>query len=136
MPIKPENKARYPSNWKQIREHILQRAGFRCEHPGCSARHREIGYWREETFVPMPIALREAGYKAGDVVACSDGGKLKLIMIVLTIAHLDHMPEKCADDNLRAWCQKHHLRYDADHHAKNARETRRKKLNNLELALV
>lgn len=31
MPIKPENKARYPHDWKQIRERILERAAHRCE---------------------------------------------------------------------------------------------------------
>lgn len=31
MPIKPENKARYPSNWKEIRVRILNRAGDCCE---------------------------------------------------------------------------------------------------------
>lgn len=41
----------------------------------------------------------------------------------LTVAHLDHNPENCADDNLKAMCAPCHLRYDAQHHA----ETRRKK---------
>lgn len=31
MPIKPENKARYPKNWKEIRAVILNRAGHKCE---------------------------------------------------------------------------------------------------------
>lgn len=30
MPIKPENKARYPADWKAIRARILERAGDRC----------------------------------------------------------------------------------------------------------
>lgn len=47
--------------------------------------------------------------------------------MVLTIAHLDHIPEHCSDDNLRALCQKCHLTYDAKHHAENARKTRMKK---------
>ena len=34
MPIKPENKKRYPANWKQIRADILKRAGNRCEFCG------------------------------------------------------------------------------------------------------
>jgi hypothetical protein len=38
-------------------------------------------------------------------------------MVVLTVAHLDHMPEHCDDDNLMAMCQRCHLSYDADHHA-------------------
>lgn len=31
MPIKPENRARYPKTWPAIRERILARAGNRCE---------------------------------------------------------------------------------------------------------
>ena len=45
--------------------------------------------------------------------------------IVLTIAHLDHVPENCADENLRAWCQRCHLRYDAEHHKQTAYRTRK-----------
>lgn len=43
----------------------------------------------------------------------------------LTVAHLNHTPEDCRPENLRAWCSACHLRYDAKHHA----ETRRKKKN-------
>lgn len=95
MPIKPENKARYPKNWKEIRARILARAKHVCEWPDCGAVNGN----------PNPVT----------------GSK-----VVLTIAHLDHTPENCDDSNLRAWCQRCHLRYDADHHAKNAYETRRK----------
>ncbi len=31
MPIKPENRARYPSNWKAIRAEMLNRARHHCE---------------------------------------------------------------------------------------------------------
>ena len=34
MSIKPENKARYPKNWKEIRAAILERAGHKCERCG------------------------------------------------------------------------------------------------------
>jgi hypothetical protein len=44
--------------------------------------------------------------------------------IVLTVAHLDHQPENCVDENLKAMCQRCHLRYDAAHHQRNARGTR------------
>lgn len=133
MPIRPENLLRYPPDWPQIRDRILQRASHRCEWDGCDVPHRSEGYWRGDDWVRMPPALREAGYKVGDVVACSDGTELKLIRIILTIAHLDHTPENCADDNLRAWCQRHHLRYDAKHHAQTAYATRRARANTLEL---
>jgi hypothetical protein len=38
------------------------------------------------------------------------GGPVK---IVLTVAHLDHTPENCARENLRALCQRCHNAYDA-----------------------
>jgi hypothetical protein len=38
-------------------------------------------------------------------------------VVVLTVAHLDHTPEHCHPDNLRAMCQGCHLHYDRDHHA-------------------
>ena len=44
--------------------------------------------------------------------------------VVLTIAHLDHDVTNNAPGNLRAWCQRCHLTYDAPHHV----ETRRRKL--------
>jgi len=47
--------------------------------------------------------------------------------VVLTVAHLDHNPANCARENLRALCQRCHLRYDAKQHARNAKLTRAKK---------
>lgn len=44
----------------------------------------------------------------------------------LTVAHLDHNPANCADENLKAMCAPCHLRYDAKHHA----ETRKRRTNN------
>lgn len=125
MPIKPENRHRYPADWPQIRERILQRARHRCEHSGCGALHRALGYWRGEEWVPLPPALRDSGVDKPTTVACADGSVLKVIRIVLTIAHLDHVPENCTDDNLRAWCQRHHLRYDVGHHRQTAYATRK-----------
>ena len=40
-----------------------------------------------------------------------------MVKVVLTIAHLDHTPENCAPENLRALCQACHNRYDAKHRA-------------------
>ncbi len=82
MPIRAENKHRYPTTWGEIRARILARAKNRCENQDCGA----------ENYMPHPIT----------------GSR-----VVLTIAHLDHTPEHCEDDNLRAWCQRYHNRYDA-----------------------
>jgi len=45
--------------------------------------------------------------------------------VVLTTAHLNHTPEDCRDENLRAMCQGCHLHYDRAHHAETAARTRR-----------
>lgn len=101
MPIKPENLRRYPANWKEIVAAVRERSGDKCEGsprwPDC----------RAENGKPHP----ETGSK-----------------VVLTTAHLDHVPENCSLDdlsNLRHWCQRCHLVYDAEHHAETARQTRR-----------
>ena len=38
---------------------------------------------------------------------------LRIVKIILTVAHLDHSPENCTDENLKALCQRCHNRYDA-----------------------
>jgi len=101
MPIKPENRARYPKDWKKISRRIRDKAGNKCEgspqYPDCRAENGE----------PHPVTTSK---------------------VVLTTAHLDHTPENCSDENLKAWCQRCHLTYDADHHAETARQTRRSKM--------
>lgn len=46
-------------------------------------------------------------------------------VLTLTVAHLNHTPEDCRRENLKALCAPCHLRYDAKHHA----ETRRRRAN-------
>lgn len=53
--------------------------------------------------------------------------------VVLTVAHLDHDETNVSDANLAALCQRCHLRYDAKHHAQNARATRLRKLGQMSL---
>lgn len=127
MPIKPENKARYPKNWKEIRARILERAGHKCEK--CNAVNgtriaRGTGddidtYMNEDAYVFDSDTGEELGQ-----CHMSDYHVGVMVDIVLTIAHLDHTPENCDPENLKAWCQRCHLRYDAAHHAANARITR------------
>ena len=106
MPIRPEEKARYPKDWKAISLEVRERAGWVCEgspgiYPDCRAAHGQ----------PHPVT----------------GSR-----VVLTVAHLDHTPENNGAPgerpNLMAMCQRCHLTYDAGHHAKNAAETRRRRL--------
>lgn len=113
MPIKPENRARYPRNWKQIRAAILDRARHCCEQcgiPNGVFRNRTTGQWTDDH---------------GRVESWSAVDGDRTTKIVLTIAHLDHTPENCDPASLRALCQRCHLAYDADHHAQTAYQTRR-----------
>lgn len=136
MPIKPENRHRYPADWPEIRERILQRAGWRCEHPGCLARQYSVGWWvlldgglwrwcAAWGQNDNPRTYSEARQVAAELDHERSEEGPKPIVIVLTVAHLDHQPENCADDNLRALCQRHHLAHDHDHHVANAQATRR-----------
>lgn len=107
MPIHPDNRARYPKDWKAISQRIrFDRAGGRCECDGeCGIDHE--GRCQAEHGKPNPMTGNN---------------------VVLTTAHLDHTPENCGDDNLKAMCQRCHLRLDRDHHATNSRQTRMRKI--------
>ena len=128
MPIKPENRHRYPADWPQIRQRILERAGHCCEK--CKAKNRsriargggdDAGTYMTDD---AEVFDAETGERLGQI-HMSDYHVDRMVDIVLTIAHLDHIPENCSDENLRAWCQRCHLRYDLEHHKRNAHETRR-----------
>ena len=127
MPIKPENKSRYPTNWKQIRAQILERAHDCCEQCGVPNRERIARgdgvdadtYMLNDANVYCANTGQHLGRKR-----MSDYNLKNMVDIVLTIAHLDHVPENCAPENLKALCQRCHLRYDAKHHAETARATR------------
>lgn len=114
-PIRPSEKKRYPKDWRQIAERIKRRAQDRCE------------------------CLGECGGHAAGVERCPERQYHQATTfngtVVLTVAHLDHTPENCANHNLKAMCQRCHLRYDRDHHAKNAAATREAKNPQLKLGL-
>lgn len=105
MPTRPEYKALYPKNWREISLRIRARSEGQCEcggecglHPDhrCVERNGEAALWAK--------------------------GK-----VMLTVAHLNHTPEDCRDENLKAMCQRCHLRYDMELHQRNSRETRKKR---------
>lgn len=98
MPIRADLKPLYPPDW-----------------PAISRARREAAGWRCEGSPLYPDCRAEHGKRhpvTGSVV-------------VLTVAHVDHDPTNNAAENLRAWCARCHLAHDAEHHAKNARATRR-----------
>lgn len=128
MPIKTENKCRYPQNWSEIREKILARAKHCCEQ--CKVKNKtriargDGQYANTYQTVNADVFCADTGKHLGKV-RMSDYIVKNMVDIVLTIAHLDHQPENCDPSNLKALCQRCHLRYDAQHHAENAKATRR-----------
>ncbi len=110
MPIRPSEKARYPKDWRLISLEVRERAEGRCE---CV---EECGLH------PWGRCVERQGRKAFFAKG----------QIILTVAHLDHVPENCGTpgkrDNLKAMCQRCHLRYDREHHAETSRETRARKI--------
>ena len=95
MPIRPENRRRYPPDWRTISDRIrIERAGGRCECTGQCGLHRD----------------RRCEERHGEPARWARG------KIVLTVAHLDHQPENCDEANLLAMCQRCHLRYDRHWH--------------------
>lgn len=105
MPIRPENKDRYPADWPEISTAIKVRAGWRCECLGECGRGTHPGR--------CPNLHGQPAYGTGSKV-------------ILTCAHLDHTPENVDPDNLRALCQACHLHYDRDHHRQTRAATRRR----------
>lgn len=106
MPIRAENKDRYPPDWPAISEAIrFGRAAGRCECLGECGR----GTHGEDR---CPNVHGGAAYGTGSKV-------------VLTTAHRDHVPEHCDPANLFAACQGCHLHYDREHHRQTAAATRR-----------
>ena len=102
-PIRPENRDRYPTDWPQISLRIRTvRAAGRCECEGECGRGTHTGR--------CPNVNGGQAYGTGS-------------RVVLTVAHLDHTPENCDDDNLRAMCQGCHLHYDREHHAETRART-------------
>lgn len=130
----PMQRERYPSNWKQISEHIrFERAGNKCE--WCGVQNHAVGArdkhgdWHDENSIHR---------------MSSDGGWglfgefPDMIKIILTVAHLGvdypdgrkgnkHDKMDCRPENLAALCQRCHLNYDRDEHVENARRTRLRK---------
>jgi hypothetical protein len=138
MPIKPENRKRYPADWKAIRARILARAGNRCEKCNAPNRRRIARGAGKDEGTYMLASAEVFCHDTGELLGTcrrSDYELSHMVEVVLTIAHLDHVPENCAEENLRAWCQRCHLRYDTEHRKQTAYATRKAAANTMDLPL-
>ena len=91
----------YPPDWREISARIRQRSMGQCECLGECGLHHD----------------HRCTETNGEPAVWAKG------KIMLTVAHLDHTPENCADNNLRAMCQRCHNRYDAEDRRKNRSRT-------------
>lgn len=97
MPVRASERPRYPADWRAIAYGVKEKARWTC-----------VGS-------PKYPDCRAVHGKPHPVTGST---------VVITVAHLDHQPENVDRSNLRAWCQRCHLTYDAAHHAANAAATR------------
>lgn len=130
----PIDYSKYPPNWKtEIRPRILERANNCCEDCGVPnyaiiLRDKNSRAWRhicgsEHDMIKSKIRV---GYNMSGAIK-----KLGFTKIILTIAHLKHDKENhdVKDEDLKALCQKCHLRHDLKRHIENRKygiETRRR----------
>lgn len=94
MPIRAENRARYPKDWKAISARIrFVRAEGQCECTGeCGQNHPIDERCQAKHGEPHPETLSR---------------------VVLTVAHLPGREiEQCGDDDLKAMCQRCHNKMD------------------------
>ncbi|MEV0493430.1 hypothetical protein [Streptomyces atratus] len=103
MPIRPENKDRYPDDWPAISRAAKQAAAWRCACTGQCGRGTHAGR--------CPNRHGRPAYGTGTTV-------------ILTTAHLNHQPEDVRPENLVVMCQGCHLHHDRAHHRVTAALTR------------
>lgn len=133
MPIRPENRDRYPADWKAISARVRLEAGDMCEWCGVvNGRRIRRGTSRDGTLLYRYAdqSAYENGYDARDGSVVPDTNEdtcdyTMAVRVVLTVAHLDHQPENCDRENLRALCQRCHNAYDAPMRAAGIAERNR-----------
>jgi hypothetical protein len=134
MPIRRDLRWLYPIDWPLISRHVrFVRAGGRCE--GCGRPHArpvtqlDDGRWWDEA---SRCWRDDAGQPAPwpDIVEFTRAVTKR---VYLGTAHLDHNPQNSAWRNLRALCQRCHLRHDRREHQRRRRLTlkRRRALGDL-----
>lgn len=138
----PIDYKKYPSNWKtEIVPKVKARDNNCCAF--CGIKNYSVGYRQGSKFIAT--AGNEMHDKAGNgelsykearelVKHCNEFCEDNLIVIVLTVAHLNHDINDNDLSNLKSLCQKCHLEYDKVHHKKNSRQTLKKKKGIVELS--
>ncbi len=134
MPIRPDLLQFYRGPaWRAVRQRILDRAKDCCE--ACKVPNK-LGIARIDKYPGWWFTLDgEAHDHTGALRFIFRGSEFdspdRLVVIRLTIAHLNRTPGDDREDNLKALCQWCHLNYDRSANQVQAKETR---LNNKDAA--
>ena len=129
----PMDRSKYPPNWDEIALSVKESANWTCQQCGRPCRKPGV-HWALFVAWLLDEGMMDWFYETCDEVG--DRVVERPQRFTLTVAHLNHDPSDCSPDNLRAWCSGCHLRYDAKHHARNARRTRDRKSGQLSLLEV
>jgi len=120
MPIRPELRKFYGPGWfRETRPRIIERAGNCCEN--CRVpNHTHTLRGPEGTWLKSKPLTRSWWIYPDGRRQRMIRGPVRMVYIVLTVAHLNHTAGDDRDQNLKALCQWCHLNHDKEHH----RETR------------
>ena len=116
------NRKLYPKNWEAIAREIKEAANWTCQ--GCDRPCRRPG----ESEKALIYRINNDLHWRTNLFEFVDGGPLGKVAkpkprrFVLTVAHLNHRPEDCRPENLKALCSVCHCRLDI---APNALATKR-----------
>lgn len=123
----PMNLSDYHPQWPTISRQIREQAGHQCEF--CDRQNGEVGCWdvygnwcsseEFERLATTPVHVADDYYDR-----FPPDHEVRWIRTVLTVAHLDHDPQNNDPANLKALCQRCHLRWDREHHAESRRRNR------------
>lgn len=138
MPIRAEMRPRYPRDWKtRIVPEIRARSGNRCECTGqCGDAHDgpQSAFAGRRCWAPHGRMIRRLRDFPAIWTLDTETHPLlpaahftRAVKVVLTTAHLDHVPEHWDPSNLLHLCQRCHLLLDRHEHVRNAAETRRRR---------
>lgn len=114
MPIRPEFRRFYGREWREVtRPRILARTKNACEQCG-APNHRLVS--RNNVNNPSWWAPHLGQWFSVNGTPPWRWTDTREILVVLMVAHLNHVPGDDRDENLRAFCGWCHLNYDAAHH--------------------
>jgi hypothetical protein len=111
----PMNRKLYPPNWNAIALQIKESANLTCQNCSRPCRKPKVA-WVD--FVQWLLDQGKTGWydDTSDYISCDETGewgyKERPHRFTLTVAHLNHKPEDCSPENLKALCFPCHARYD------------------------